>query len=54
MPDTWPVPVKRHQRHGAVVPGPHGDAVVIEEAADVIGVMFAEVKGNHPLRCAGP
>ena len=32
-----------------MVSGPHGDPVVIEEAADVIGVMLTEVESNYPF-----
>lgn len=32
-----------------MVSGAHGDPVVIEEAADVIGVMLTEVESNYPF-----
>ncbi|AEW73302.1 hypothetical protein EcWSU1_01864 [Enterobacter ludwigii] len=41
--------VKRHQRHSTVVSGTHGHAVIIEETAHIVCMVFTQIERNHPL-----
>ncbi len=37
------------QRHGAVMPGPHGDALLVQQLGDVVGVNVLQGEGRQPV-----
>lgn len=39
--------IKRHQRHRTVMASTNGNAILIEEATDIISMVFTQIKGDQ-------